>query len=317
MKRLAIAFIIALLALVFVAVPALAYGPDWGADADVECSEPGVSDENPTVGDTVYFYGTITYDISAHNNENYWDGYSHSQHSWYQTGAYVILDASGHYAVVGPDGIPVAEDGFDWSSGYIMGDTGSICGFPWDDDVQYGIADSWNWETAVIVDQAGEYTYSHDGDASAEYGHWIQYGHYEGHGCHRHFVPDGPPVYYADGDPAYDACFSKPRVVIAHAAGAMLNKPHPVLTIILPDGKGIFFGSDGWDDPTDQNIVFTDGTWQIEIAAGTLIELDGKWHMLTTIIVDDQGQVTCEYGKSETVATDIGLSQPLAITKVG
>jgi hypothetical protein len=315
MKRFVIAFIAALLVLVFASVPALAWGePNQGASADVNCEEPSFSDDDPSVGDTIIFYGTVHVDAFSYNNKNYPDG-SPCGYT-YITGAYSSVGGSTYYVVYGPDGTTVVASGGDSWSDFQVGDTGGY----WDEDTMAGISEDWYWEAFVLLDIAGDYTVEQGGEASAEYGNWIQYGHYEVHwdGWYpvKVWVPDGDPVYYVEGDPAYDSCFIQ-KTVTCLGGQAVLGKPHAVLTIALPDGRKLFFGSDGWDDPTDQGISFSDGTWQVDIAIGTLIELDGKWHMLTTLTVDDQGQVTFEYGKSGTTATDIGLSQPIVITKVG
>jgi hypothetical protein len=320
MKKFWIAFVMALLALAFVAAPALASEPpQGGASADVDCDEPGVDNENPNVGDTVLFYGTVWYDISAYNNQNYWDGFDPWTWRFYQTGAYVKLDASGYYFVLDPNSNLVADDGFYWSTGYYTGDTGTWYGWPWDEDVSYSIYGYWPWEAPVFIDTAGDYTVEHGGDASAEYGEWVQwYRWVPGEYCGGYWVPDGDPIYYAEGDPAYDRCFAQ-RTVTAHSNAALATaRIRPILTILTSEDSELYFTSDGWGDPTTDDIVYNDGTWQVEVADGTKIQLDGEWHRKTWIEVDDHGNAIFKYGSDgHIIATEIGLSSPITVTKVG
>jgi hypothetical protein len=178
----------------------------------------------------------------------------------------------------------------------------------------------------VTLDMAGEYTAENGGDAYAEYGYWVQWYKLEWDGWWPIWEPDGDPVYYADGDPAYDSCFAQ-RTVIAHSNAALATaRIRPILTIQLPAGGEIyqndhserFFTSDGWGDPTTEYIVYSDGIWQVEIADSTAILLDGTWHDKTWIEVDSQGNVIGKYGSDgHIIATDIALSSPITVTKVG
>jgi hypothetical protein len=323
MKKLGIAFIMALLALAFVAAPALAYCPPQdGASAEVTCDEPGVSDENPTVGTTILFYGTVHVNASSYNNKNYSDGYSHYYHSWYQAGAYSYVDGNAYYTIYAPDGTTVVASGGDSWYDFQVGEN-EHWSYEWpyyfpDEDTSADISKDWYWEILVLLDTTGEYTVEHGGEAYAEYGYWVQLGHYEGHGYNKHFVPDGDPIFYADGDPAYDSCFAQ-RTVLAHAAASLsTGRTRPILTVLTPVDSELFFTSDGWGSPTSDVIVYNDGTWQVEIADGTIIQLDGEWHRKTWIEVDDQGNVIGRYGSDgHIIAEEIALSSPITVTKVG
>lgn len=310
-------------ALMVFAGPALAYyPPQGGASADVDCDEPGVDNEDPTVGDTVLFFGTVHYDISAYNNKNYYDDYGgYYGGCKYDSGAYVILNASGYYVVLDPESNTVAEDGFDWSTGYVMGDTGNTgwpCYWPADENVSYSINEPWSWSVPVTLDMAGDYTVENGGDASAEYGHWVQWYKWVPGCWGGTWVPNGDPQFYAEGDPAYDSCTAATTVTARSALVAAASQSHPYLVINLPDGSRHFYSNDGWGDPTTQGIAYTDGIWQVEISNGTAIQMDGSWHRTTYLDVDDQGNVTGRYDAGgSTVAEEIGLSQPITITKVG
>jgi len=330
MKKLGIAFAIAMAALMVIASPTFAISPPDpdGASADVDCDDPGVDNENPNVGDTVLFYGTVHVDASSFNNKNYDDGYSCPMHSYYITGAYANVFGNAYYTVYAPDGVTVVASGAaNWSDSE-EGDTGSIVIWPpiiintGDENVSASISEDWYWETSVLLDTVGDYVVEQGGEASAEYGKWIQYGHYNwvGSGWCREwvFVPDGDPVFYAEGDPAYDACFASRTVTALSNAPLSTGRTRPILTVLTPVDRELFFTSDGWGDPTTDGIVHNDGIWQVEIADGTRILLDGEWHKKTWIEVDDQGNVIGRYGSDgHIIATEIGLSSPIKVTRVG
>jgi hypothetical protein len=339
MKKLAIALLIALIAIAVVAVPALAYEPpEWDQDASASVTYPGgidVTDENPVVGTTIIFSGTVHIDASSHSDKNYppyayktydWDS---DAESWYTAGAYAKVTGSAYYVIYGTDGVTIKAQG-DTSSelGWTIldeGESGHWDGGTWvtDEDVSasFGIdGKDYTWSASVFIDEVGDYTAEEGGEASAEYGMWIQYGHFEGCCLDKHFVADGDPIYVfdiggfvsAEPDPIS-------RTVTSHA-GVMASTSyiHPYLVIKLPDGSKHFFGKDGWGDPTTQDIAYTDGTWQVEIQDGTIIQLDGTWHKTTYLDVDNEGNVTGRYDAGgSTVAEEIGLSQPITITKVG
>lgn len=321
MKKLWIAFVMALLALAFMAAPALAYCPPQGdASADVDCDEPGVDNENPTVGQTVLFYGTVYVDAYAYNNKDYWDYF---EYCWYyQQGAYSYASGSAYYTVYAPDGVTVVVSGGDSWSDFDESDPAPWYYWPWDENTLASIDEDWYWEVPVLLDTAGDYTVENGGEAYAEYGKWVQRGYYQQYwnGWHLDWVwvPTGPVYYYQDGDPAYDACFAS-RTVTAHSnAPLSTGRIRPILTVLTPVDSELFFSSDGWGDPTTDDIVHNDGIWQVEIADGTRILLDGEWHRHTWIEVDDQGNVIGRYGyDGHIIATEIGLSSPIKVTKVG
>jgi hypothetical protein len=321
MKKLWIALICAMLALAFVAVPAFAYCPPQdGASAEVVCDEPGVDDDSPMVGQTVLFYGTVHVDASAYNNKDYADDWYYCW--YYQTGAYSYASGDAYYVIYAPDGFTVVDSGSDSWSSFDEGDTGYWGYMPWDENTSACVDEDWYWDSPVFIDTAGDYTVENGGTAYAEYGNWIQYGHYEFHWYGwtpvKVWVPDSPVYYYEEDDPAYDECFAK-RTVTAHAnAPLSTGRTRPILTIELTGDSGVFFPSDGWGNPTTDGIVFTDGVWQVEITDGTKIMLDGEWRRKTWIEVDDQGNVTGKYGyDGHITAEEIGLSSPIKVTKVG
>jgi hypothetical protein len=321
MKKLWIAFIMAVLALSFVAAPAFAWD-EQGAYANVDCGEPGATIEDPFVGETVWFFGNVYYDAFAYNHKDYSDGCWYGRR--YEVGAYVKVDANGHCAVYDPSGTQVAGYDPSWTTGYIMGDTGNT-GWPFywpdDEDVWGYIWGTWNWAVPVLIEMQGDYTVEQGGDASAEYGAWVQWYKWvpdPWSWCGGDWVPDGDPGFYVEGDPAYDECFAS-RTFTAHSNAALATgRTRPILTIELTGDDGVFFPSDGWGLPTTDGIVFSDGVWQVEIADGTKIFLDGEWHRKTWIEVDSQGNVTGKYGyDGHIIAEEIGLSSPIKITKVG
>jgi len=151
----------------------------------------------------------------------------------------------------------------------------------------------------VFVAMVGEYIAQHGGEAYVENG-WVLF-------CWT--IPD---------DSAYASC-SVQRTVYAHAAASLsTSRTRPILTIQSPADSELFFTSDGWGDPTTDVIVYTDGTWQVEIADGTIIQLDGEWHRKTWIEIDNQGNVIGRYGSDgHIIAEEIALSNPITVTKVG
>ena len=285
MKKLAIALVIALIATVVVAVPTLAWGGGGDkndAEASVDCGEINVTDDSPAVGTTITFSGTVDITASASKRSICAYAYAYSN-AWYE-----IYD---------PDGILIFSgnqdfDDWDWA----------LWGCASADASQ-----TYNWSQDVYVALVGDYIAEHGGEAYAENGWQIL--------CLK--IPDD----------SASACCSTSRTVTAHSNAALATaRIRPILTIQLPGGGEIykwdhseqFFTSDGWGDPTSQEIVYTDGTWQVEIQDGTTIQLDGTWHDKTWIEVDSQGNVIGRYGSDgHIIAEDIGLSQPITVTKVG
>lgn len=107
--------------------------------------------------------------------------------------------------------------------------------------------------------------------------------------------------------------------------GLMLIPAVPYLVIQLPaeriiekpDHDKIFFGSAGWGNPTTEDIVFSDGTWQVELEEGTAILLDGEWHKHTILELDSQGQLIGKYGYDGHITAEETLfSKSPTITKL-
>jgi hypothetical protein len=284
MKKTFISVAIALLAMLVFASPILAWG--GSAEAEVNCSDISVTDDTPSVGSTIIFSGTVTI-VSEASDCGLGVHASASSQAWY-----TITDPTGAEIYSGWNIVPcVTDDGILWAEA----DAGQ----------------TYCWSQNVYVDLLGDYVAQQGGDASASYGHyelvWVQTG------CKRW---QGYWDVVLVTDDQASACSSVERTVTSHTSNMAGMAAHPVLVIELPDGRTCYFASDGWNDPTTKDIVFSAGTWQIEIAAGTIIQLDGNWHEKTWLLVDDQGNVTGEYGNAETATEDIGLSQPIKITKI-
>jgi hypothetical protein len=279
MKKLWIAFAIAMAALMVITSPALAWGGS-DANAEVNCSDVDVTDDSPPVGTTITFSGTVTCTANAYNSKNYCilGGPTAGAES---TAWVVIKDPEGNIVY------SYSSDKSDSDAGWWF-----LC------DASANADQVLNWSADVLVDMVGDYVATHGGEAYAEYGHWFLFWR----------STDG----YAS-----DSCSSS-RTVTSHANMIALTYSRPYLVIVLPDGSRHFFGSDGWGNPTTEGIVYTDGTWQVEIQDSTIVQLDGEWHRITYLDVDSQGNVTGRYGAGGSqVAEDIGLSQPITITKVG
>ena len=284
MKKLVIAFIIALLATAVIAIPAMAWGGGCGdqddASASVDCGEINVTDDSPVVGTTITFSGTVTIVSTAENNKNY----------SILGGATAYAESNAWYIIYDPEGVKMA-----WGNSYM--DDESV-GW-WFLDASADASQTYNWSAEIPVELVGDYLAEHGGEAYAEYGHW----------CLFWDATDGT---------ASASCSVQRTVTSRSGVVASTSYSHPYLVIELPDGSKHFFSSDGWGDPTTEDIVYTDGIWQVEIPDGTGIELDGEWHRTTYLDVDSEGNVTGRYNAGgSTVATDIGLSQPMTITKVG
>jgi hypothetical protein len=286
MKKLWIAFAIAMVAVMMVASPALAWG---NVNANVDCSDVNVTDDSPPVGTTITFSGTVT--ITSNANICCYKPMSGSySNAWYE-----IYD---------PDGVLVYSDNqeitdVDWANGcaYVETDAGQV----------------YCWSQDVYIELVGDYLALQGGFAGTSSGYWVS--------------SPCPPYYryypiYSDTD----SC-SANRTVTSHAGAGLGMVASPArLVIQLPAGLAVekplhsksFFSSDGWGDPTSDTIVYNDGIWQVEIADGTIVQLDGEWHKYTWIEVDDQGNVTGKYGSDgHIIAEEIGLSQPITVTKVG
>lgn len=306
MKKLGIAMVIALIAIAVVAGPVLADG----GEASVTCGEITVTDDSPVVGTIITFYGTVTVVANA-DSQTSWSCYPGSPY-----GAYAYAESSAWYRITAPDGtityVEIAP------SPKTEEDTGELKFYyyywEWQADADAGYV--YDWHADVYVDQVGEYLAEQGGSAYAYYGHYEQVKVYHGpypwdwH-WEEQFVIDG------EFGPETSNCPGK-EITSRSGVTAAASYIHPYLVINLPDGSRHFYGSNGWGNPTSQEIAYTDGTWQVEIQGGTAIQMDGSWHDTTYLDVDDQGNVTGRYGAGgSTVAEEIGLSQPITITKVG
>lgn len=279
MKKMWIAFAIAMAALMVIASPALAWG---NTNVNVDCSDIDVTDDTPAVGTTITFSGTV-------------DIVSTASKGGLSVGA--CADSEAWYKIYDPNGIII------YSGNQALND--------WDYDL-WGCASAnasqtYTWSQNVYLDMVGDYVAEHGGEAYAENGHLFL-------------------CWWIPNDSDYDSC-SANRTVTSHGgAGLGMVASTPRLVIQLPAGlivkkplhSKLFFPSDGWGDPTTDFIAYSDGIWQVEIAVDTMIQLDGEWHRNTWIEVDEQGNVIGRYGSDgHIIAEEIGLSQPITVTKVG
>jgi len=191
------------------------------------------------------------------------------------SGAYAGSNA--WYCVTDPDGTAAIYDSnsvTDWGFGFLCANADGSQTFAWSVDVRL---------------MAGEWMVSQGGFAEA----W--------------FYTILPPGY--DSSEAY--CLTtitvKPHNVIKLPS-------HPVLIIETPNGRGCFFPSDGWGEIVTKDIVLEKDGWKVEIDEGTILQMDGKWHKRSWLIVDEDGGVTCKYGNAEREAENCGLSKPINIT---
>jgi len=318
MKKILTGIFLALIALMLVVSPVLADG----GNADVDCSDIEVSDDAPAVGTTITYHGTVTIVANASSTTDYW--YSSWSKGWTVAGA----ESTAWYEVRDPNGNIIATDSCalgDYNEG-VVGDAGwgGAHYYYCFDDAEADAGQIFDWSVDIPIDLVGDYTATQGGEATIYYGSWTQTGHCEWGGCGYVWVWDEPVLHETT---ITDACTTE-KTVTSHKNVQFLlwnsspnvlwiQAPSPEGHIYLDQHRGVFHGYDGWDEPTDALIVYSDGVWQVEVPVGTLIELDGKWHSFTIIEIDDQGMPTFKYGKTHTVATDIGLSQPITITKVG
>jgi len=273
MKKLWIAFAIAMAALMVFAGPAMAWGGSCGgsdANAEVECSEIDVTDDTPCVGTTITFSGTVDIKAEAHAR-----GLG-SMASASSTAYYIIRDPEGNIVDQGVSDISDCDIGLFSANAYA--------------NLPYV------WIADVYIALVGDYIAEHGGSAEASYFTLLPFR----------------------TDCECDSC-SVARTVTAHSnAPLSTGRTRPILTILTSADRELYFTSDGWGDPTTDVIVYNDGIWQVEIADGTVILLDGEWHKKTWVEVDDQGNVICRYGSDgHIIAGEIALSSPITVTKVG
>jgi len=253
----------------------------WGgsdADADVDCSDIDVTDDSPATGTTITFSGNVDITAEAHARGFISAAYASSY------AYYVIMDPESNIVAQG------FSDSSDLDLGLFRADADASQTFDWSSD--------------VYIDLVGDYVAEHGGSAEASY----------------------LTVFWPDFGYDSDSCMVE-RTVTSHSGVILaMSRVHPYLVIQLPAGGIIyekdhakrFFHSDGWSDPTSDVIVYSDGIWQVEIPVGTIIQLDGEWHKVTWIEVDDQGNVIGRYGSDgHIIAEEIAFSQPITITKVG
>jgi hypothetical protein len=332
MKKLWIAFAMALLALVFVAGPVLADG----GNASVTCSDITVTDDSPVVGTTITFYGTVTIVANASATTDYVRSHTGNMWSGSFTDKWTVADTQSYawYEIRDPDGNLVASDSNTESahdegvSDWVWVQTGPYPGQGyWDwgcvDDAYADAGQTFDWNADVPIDLVGDYIATQGGTVTVYYGNYSQTAHYVWTYCGYEWSWDDPvPNVSTLTDEG-----SATKTVTSHAGAGLGMVASPArLVIQLPSGLAVekplhsksFFSSDGWGDPTSDTIVYNDGTWQVEIPHGTVVQLDGEWHKYTWIEVDGQGNVIGKYGSDgHTIAEDIGLSQPITVTKVG
>jgi uncharacterized glyoxalase superfamily protein PhnB len=298
MKKLWIAFAIAMAALMIIASPVFANGGD--ANADVECGDIDVTNDSPAVGTTITFTGTVTITATATRADDGGGDVITVAGAWGQA----------YYMIRDPEGYVVA-----WGFSPYLNDCVGTVLTP--EDYTADASQPYTWEADVYIDMVGEYIAMHGGYAGAYAIHWVE-GHYAGGGEGESRPSSWVPAHWEYDDWDCDCC-CVPRIVLAHSnAPLATGRTRPILTILTSEDHELYFPSDGWGDPTTDDIVYNDGTWQVEIADGTKILLDGVWHRKTWIEVDDQGNVIGRYGyDGHIIAEEIALSSPITITKVG
>jgi hypothetical protein len=271
MKKLGIAFAIAMAALMVIASPAMAWcGSD--ANANVDCSDIDVTDDTPAVGTTITFSGTV--DITAKASAKGFIPAAYASSYAY----YIILDPESNIVAEGSSG-----DISDCGIGLFRASADASQTFYWSQD--------------IYIDLVGDYIAEHGGSAEASYAKYF--------------------LFFGTGSDS-DSCMVQ-RTATAHIAASLsTGRTRPILTVLTPVDSELYFTSDGWGSPTTDVIVYNDGTWQVEIADGTIIQLDGEWHRKTWIEVDSQGNVIGRYGSDgHIIAEEIALSSPITVTKVG
>jgi hypothetical protein len=278
MKKLAIALLIALIATAVIAIPAMAWGGGCGDQDDASASVD--CGEINVTDDSPAVGTTITFSGTVDIT---------SSASKKSISAYAYASSNAWYEIYDPDGTLIFSENQDFDD----------CDWTLFGRASADASQTYNWSQDVYVVLVGDYIAQHGGEAYAENGWQI--------------------LWWQITDDSASASCSIQRTVTSHSGVvASTSYIHPYLVIGLPDGSKHFFSNDGWGNPTSQDIVYTDGTWQVEIPDGTGIQLDGAWHRTTYLEVDDQGNVTGRYNAGgSTTATDIGLSQPMTITKVG
>jgi hypothetical protein len=236
MKKLWIALAMAMVALIMVASPALAWcPPNQDAEASVDCGEVNVTDDSPVIGTTITFYGTVTIVSTAENNKDY----------SIVGGPTAYAESNAWYVIYDPEGCIIA-------SGNSYMDDEELAW--WFFNASADASQTYNWSQDVYVALVGDYLAEHGGEAYAEYGHWC--------------------LFWDSTDGTASASCSASRTVTARSGiTASASYIHPYLVINLPGGSRHFFSSDGWGDPTSRDIAYTDGTWQVEIQDGTAIQL--------------------------------------------
>jgi len=299
MKKLGMAFVMALLALAFVAGPVLADG----GNASVTCSDIDVTDDEPAVGTTITFSGNV--DVVSYAN------YSNTSYFSFLDSHKAYAESSFWYRITDPKGNNIVEY---YSIPITISDPGSWTkGDHWWKPGTYSAeADAsylYSWYYDVDVELVGDYIAEQGGEAYAYYGYWkLQ----KVSRCNWEWV------FVKDDEFGPEEC-SAARTATAHIAASLsTGRTRPILTVQSPMDSELYFTSDGWGNPTSDVIVYNDGTWQVEIADGTKILLDGEWHRKTWIEVDSQGNVIGRYGSDgHIIAEEIALSSPITITKVG
>jgi len=281
MKKLWIAFAIAMAALMVFAGPAFAWGGSCGgsdANADVDCGEIDVADDTPQVGTTITFSGTVDITAEAHAR-----GLG-SMASASSTAYYIIRDPEGNIVDQGVSDISDCDIGLFSANAY------ASQVFP--------------WFSEVYIAMVGDYIAEHGGSAEVSYLTLLPFG--TDCECDSCFAQR---TVTAHSNAALGTARIRPILTIQLPAGGIIYEK---------DHSEQFFTSDGWGDPTTDFIVYSDGIWQVEVPVDTIIHLDGEWHSKTWIEVDDQGNVIGRYGSDgHIIAEEIALSNSITVTKVG
>jgi hypothetical protein len=276
-KKLWIAFAIAMAALMIIASPALAWGGS-DANADVECSDIDVTGDTPTVGTTITFSGTVDITAEAHTcgflSVASADSYAY----------YVIIDPEGCIVDQGSCGIS------DWDIGLFSAGADASQIFVWSSD--------------VFIALAGDYIAEHGGSAEAFYGSlfWPQIG------CDCDSCLASRTVVAHQGAMLSTARVRPYLVIQLPADGVIYQKDHSE-KFFTSDGWGdptsdtIVYTDGIWQvEVADDTIIQLDGQWRDK----TWIEVDSQGNVIGRYGSD--GHI---------IAEEIGLSSPITVTKVG
>jgi len=277
MKKLWIAFAIAMAALMVFAGPALAWGGS-DANADVDCSEIDVTDETPVVTSSITFSGTV--DITAEANaRGFISTASASSYAYY-----VIRDPESNIVDQG------SNDSSDWDLGLFRANADA--------------SQTFVWSSLVYIALVGDYVAEHGGSAEASYLTVF----WPGLGCDSDSCMAQRTV-IAHPAASLSTARTRPILTVQLPTGGQGYLSDHSERFFTSDGWGdpttdVIVYTDGiWqvEIPVD-TIIHLDGEWHRK----TWIEIDSQGNVIGRYGSD--GHI---------IAEEIALSQSITITKVG